>query len=301
MTVFTDDVCDILYEHDEYIRNGLNPLYLELHYILNYVLNVITCLGIWLYTKNVVILLVGFVVFDFIMTTINHYLFYVIWPKKFSSMTLEERKKYITNIKTKYLCEFEELSDASRYHTRSVYSDYMRWLESEEKRIASEEEAIKESLIKADTKTSKDYSDKIEYFNNLIVKLDYYIKLYKLNSLKSIKKSVVSLLDTLNKKPIGFTIISYSVYIYLDEIQTVLLQFESLDKEVRMSYYDRFSEVADLLSKSLEDLNTKILRMETKPIDLTLDVLLKELSVINETMEVEVEKKEEEDGCIKVD
>lgn len=299
MASYIKEVCDEIYNDDRY--NGLNPLYLELHYAINYILNLIVALSLLYFTKNIVVMLIGFVIFDFIMTTFNHYYFFVRWPKKLNSMSLEERKKYIDDVIKKYGDELEDLKYHDNYRVKTSIRYYCTWLESEKKKIESEEASIREALVKTDTTTSKDYSDKMEYFNNVILKLDYYYKVYKLKSLKSIKNSVSGLVETLTKKPVGFTLINYSVYIYLDEIQAVLLQLESLDKEIRISYFDRISEVSDLLSKSLEDLNMKILKMETKPIDLTLDVLYKELSMIqNDNMDEKVEK-EEEDGCIKVE
>ena len=67
MASYIKEVCDEIYNDDRY--NGLNPLYLELHYAINYILNLIVALSLWYFTKNIVVMLIGFVIFFFLLMT----------------------------------------------------------------------------------------------------------------------------------------------------------------------------------------------------------------------------------------
>lgn len=272
------NVCDIIYSDSRYQSIGLNPLVLLKHYKINYFLNCFVCFMLGYYVKNVTVIAFSFIVLDFFLITLDNYLFFVRWPNYYTSLSLDDKKKYFKSVREKYGMDISSLEEHDNYHVRCAFRNYASWVNNEESKILKQEKELKEAIIKSDTTTSKDYSDKLEYFKNLIERLSYYEKLYNLNSLKSIKKTLKKLLDTLQKKPVGFTLIGYKTYLYLDEVVSVLVRLESLDEITQQSYFDQLSKVADLFSKELADLNSKILRYETQPIDVSLSVLLKELS-----------------------
>ena len=96
--------------------------------------------------------------------------------------------------------------------------------------------------------------------------------------LSPILKSMNTLIATLDKKPMGYGLIPNTLYIYLDELQNILERLIGLEDEKRERYIKDIEKISTALSENIETLIDRITKLETEDIEVSITVLLNELT-----------------------
>ena len=81
----------------------------------------------------------------------------------------------------------------------------------------------------------------------------------------------------LEEKEIGFTIISSSFYIYLDELQGILEKFFTLNDKQRSEYIEKIQRLSKLIEDHINSVIKRIEKLEVEDLEVNIDVLLQEL------------------------
>ena len=83
--------------------------------------------------------------------------------------------------------------------------------------------------------------------------------------------------NVLEEKEVGFTIISSSFYIYLDELQGILEKFFSLNGEQKSEYIEKIEKLSKLIEEHINSVIKRIEKLEVEDLEVNIDVLLQEL------------------------
>jgi hypothetical protein len=260
---------------------------------LNIVINTIAlsaALIAFEYAKfNLVVFAALFILTDACLLLTDHLVFIVIPHWKTMHCSLKSAQKRLDRVVQKR----DDVTDAiSQYEQEHRYAyrdkDYQilldrkavmnRFIHDEEKWIDSELEKIKEQEIKTEKRQSKDYTDKKEYLDDIREKLDYYVHKQSVVILLPVLESVDLLLDTVSKKPIGYGLISSTLYIYLDELSSIVDKLIALDKGQQEEYVKDVTDIAIALSDNINTLIERIKNLETEDIEVGIAVLLRELT-----------------------
>ena len=244
---------------------------------LNIVFNVLALgITIAIFGFNLAAFAISFVLTDFILTILDNLIFIIIPRWRTMSSSIEASQKRIEAIKEKHdalydygFCSKQGKDDATIM---------ARFINEEQAWVDAHIEKIKEEKIKSDDKTSKDYSDKEEYFKVLFEKLTYFAKTYDIACLLPMIEQIKCLRDTLAKKPIGYTLIPGTLYAYLDELQNIVQKWIDLDNVQKEKYTKDISKISSALSENIKNLHERINRLETEDIEVGIAVLLKELT-----------------------
>ena len=81
----------------------------------------------------------------------------------------------------------------------------------------------------------------------------------------------------LEEKEIGFTIISSSFYIYLDELQGILEKFFTLNDKQKSEYIGKIERLSKLIEDHINSVINRIEKLEVEDLEVNIDVLLQEL------------------------
>ena len=117
----------------------------------------------------------------------------------------------------------------------------------------------------------------MKYFEDVRDRLKYFIDKQKVEYLKPVYKSIKKLIDILNEKEVGFTIISSSFYIYLDELQGILEKFFSLNDKQKSEYTKKIEKLSILIEDHINSLIKRIEKLDVEDLEVNIDVLLQEL------------------------
>ena len=291
-------------------KKVFSPITVEKHQKINICLNIVFCLFVLFLCDfkifenwNIVKIGIAFVIFDFVLGFIDNYIVNVRPYKqnaKLEDITLyqkyvEDLEKKVEELRKKKLDFAKENCSKCSYRYWNDYGNTYRcekslphqclifqeldWYESElkyHKRILDKKlEKIETEKVLSNEKVSSDYSDKLAYFKDMKLKFEHLSKKFK--GLSPVVKSLENLIILLETKPIGLTFVPNTIYIYLDELQTISTKLEGLDKEQQDRYVDKFGKVAKALSENIEDINRRIDNYETEDIEVGLNVLFSEL------------------------
>lgn len=293
-------------EKGNFITNNLSCSEIKKHKKYNDILNVIApilalvILDFDIFTSYKIIwLAIIYIVFDIFMIMLDNFLFNI-YPYK-QSIKLQDitkRQEYVQRLQIKFekiQKEFlsfrqRECSNCYHYLSRSKrcdsqnkcsiwkdYEFYQKKLDKEKKILEAEFEKIEQASIETNNKISNEYDNKLEYFKDLEKKYSFYAASKELDILLPIVKSLNELLEILNKKPNVIVLIPNNIYLYLDELQKVIIKLGSLNEEQKSRYYTMISEISKALGKNIEDLNRRIDKTETEDIEISLNVLYSEL------------------------
>lgn len=265
------------------------------NYIINFVVLAITYMA---FGFNILALAIAFVATDIMLTVIDNLVFVYLPRAKTMSASLKSSQKRVAKVIAKRdklqntIQDFKDKTCAnctSRYWREGCtdcyekeYSDLQlmnRFIDQEQKWIDSQLETIKENEIKEDVRQSKDFSSKTEYFINVRNKIAYFIKTYDVTFLNNVLSSIDELNKTLDKKPIGCTLIPGTMYAYLDELQNILSKWVDLDSAQKNMYEKDINRISEAISKFINSLNERIVRLETEDIEVGISVLLNELEL----------------------
>jgi hypothetical protein len=282
-------------EREEIARSVATPGTIRLAQTINTQINIwVPVIVFWFTNFNLMALAAAFIATDIVLCAYDHLRFVVIPHFQTMRMDLSDAQKRLERVKNQKLeldkeierFEEENCSYACRgrceYCTLRTLKDDRKFLtefiHSESEYIDQELQKVKEAEIQANNKQSRDYADKRDYFNAMRDKLTYFIGKHDMEFLAPVLMSVNSLLETLEKRPLGYEMVPNTIYIYLDELQKILTQISNYDEERRSRYEPDVDRIAKALSKNIEQLNDRIERTETADVEVSIAVLLKDLT-----------------------
>lgn len=245
---------------------------------------------------NLWIFVASFIVFDIILCTLDWLIFFAIPYRKTMNVTLDEAQKRLSAIEAKRDSLKQTMMDNARcdgechkcWRTRCNHFElsgmriYNAFIKDEKKYI--EEELKKLEAKKAEeevNKQSKDFTDKKEYLASASLRIKVLIENDNMDFLSQTYEAIEDLRGTLERKPIGYTMISDMLYIYMDELLKIVAQLKDLDSDQVEKYMPDVQKISKYLSQHVNEIEDRIIKLETDDIEVGIAVLLKELSPDN--------------------
>ena len=102
-----EEMCKSMWHSKKNKYKDFSPYLLRKHYNFSVLLNIFAFCLFWHFTKSYVALVIGAIIFDVLMITVDYLLFDVYYVKVKSNMTLDKQKKYIDYLHN----ELEKLDD----------------------------------------------------------------------------------------------------------------------------------------------------------------------------------------------
>lgn len=249
---------------------------------------------------DLIALAAGFIATDVVLCLIDNEVFVKSPYRKAKKMSLEDvesriekmklqrdaKKKEIAKLRSKYCNSCSSYSGWSRSECTDcetmscLCSDVAKlndFIASEENYLSNEKDKIREKEIENNNKKSADYQNKLKYFEDMKDRLKYFIDKQNVEYLKPVHKALKKLINILEEKEVGFTIISSSFYIYLDELQGILEKFFSLNGEQKSEYIDKIEKLSKLIEEHINSVIKRIEKLEVEDLEVNIDVLLQEL------------------------
>lgn len=262
---------------------------------INIIVPIITFL---IFDLNIIAFGISFILTDLILCFADQMIYVKIPYTRNQKMSLDDVQKRIDKLKKKkddLSAELEKFRDKEcrecRYYYYNSCTDCRSvkiavneirilndFIVQEEEYLKSELEKIKEKEIETNNKKSKDYSNKKQYLIDIRDKLKYYKSKKGMDFLAPTLKSVKTLISTLDKKPVGYNLISNTLYIYLDELQNILGRLETLEDSKREKYVADIEKISVALSENIDNLINRITKLETEDLEVSITVLLNELN-----------------------
>lgn len=275
---------------------------------LNIVMNVICAiLGyIFLFSNGHYFLFaLSFVLVDFLLTLLDSFVVVflpILSDKLFNKMSLSKRKKYITKLE-KQLQEQEKARDnyckncsGAGYNSNCRYScevqsglevikELRNKIQEQTKQVQSMEKQLEEEEKNASNKILDVHKEKLEYFKQTKQTLKTFSNKYTIESLVEVVGGLGRLIKALQKKPIGFDLISSKVYIYLNELLTIVTKIETLDEDKKDYYITQLEKLSNSLVTYINSWVERVDKFETQDLDISIDVLIQELNRENNERE----------------
>ena len=267
----------------------------RINWAINVIVPIITFL---IFDLNIIAFGISFIITDLVLCFADQMLYVTIPYKRNQNMSLDEVQKRLDKLKEKKEKLSNELDEfrakeckGCRYYyynscteCRSVkiavneLRTLSAFIEQEEEFLKKEFEKIKEKEVEGNNKKSKDYSDKKQYLIDIRDKLKYYKTKKDMEFLAPVLKSVKTLISTLDKKPMGYSLISNTLYIYLDELQSILEKIGTLEEVKKNKYISDIEKISIALSENIDSLINRITKLETEDLEVSITVLLNELN-----------------------
>lgn len=302
-------------ERKELAQKNCTPSFLSNISKANTALNIAIPLGIFaLCDFNLIALGVGFVATDAVLSMLDNLVFVVNPYKESKKMTIEKSEKRIEDLRKEIDEKEKKIESLRNKYCHSCY-DYRysrdsctacrtmarlisdvkqlkKFLADEEVYIEDEKKKAKETLVATSMGKSANYSDKMEYFELMLDKVEYFVDEKGFKFLNGLKKSMTILVSTLKNKEIGFTLIPNTLYIYLDELSKVMERYSTFENSNKETYKNDVKKVSSELSDLISRLVTRINNFEVEDFEVDISVLLQSLARANETEKESTEKSE---------
>ena len=285
-------ISDMISENEEFLLTALNVL-----------INIaIPAIIIYFFKFNLLAFAIGFILTDIVLNTIDWIFFIRIPYNKTMNSSLSYLQKRLEKINNK-IAQIDMELEAQRkklcngcgghrgtsfsYHcsdceyVENLLRERRRWNDiqnQESKYINKELEKIKQEKAQNDTRSSKDYTDKKEFLINSKEKFKFYKTNHDMSIVSPIIKSLKDLIKILEEKPIGYSMISAKTYLYIDETLKILEQLVNMDDDLKERYLDKISQISNELSRTVNELIERIERLEVEDIEVSMTVLLNELT-----------------------
>ena len=242
--------------------------------------------NLWVFTTS-------FIAFDIVSNIVDWCVFFVIPHWKTTHASLKTAQTRLDIYEKKRQKMFELITDQAgcsgncekcwrtycNYFERGGVQVYDRFIEDEKAYIESELKKLEVQKAELElNKQSKDFTDKKEYLSSASLRLKVLIENEGMDFLQSVYQSIDDLRDTLEKKPVGYTLISDMLYIYTDELLKIVAKLKNLDEEQVNKYMPDIQKIAKYLSRHVGEIEDRIIKLETDDIEVGIAVLLKELS-----------------------
>lgn len=271
---------------------------------INAGLNVIsTLITLAIFGFNLIALSISFVIADILLLCINHFVFIVLPQRLAKTADIDIVKKRITRAsneiaKTKDRIRRFKSSNCHDYpclgqmpHCYKCYKPLKQdidklqrfvqietaWIENETVRLAKQVEQQKQVKAQEVNPKTKDHTNKKDHLLNATNNLKIYRDNYHVKFTDNVIKSLDALITTLDKKQIGYELVSGSMYAYLDELVNILGKWIDLDTDQKARYEKDIVKITKSLNENINNLIEKIDRIQTEGIEVGIAVLLKEL------------------------
>lgn len=267
----------------------------------NTIVNIAVPAGIFVLCGfDLIALAAGFIATDVVLCLIDNEVFVRSPYRKAKKMSLEDvesriermklqreaKQKEISKLRSKYCNDCSSYSGWSRSECTScetmscLCSDVAKlndFINSEMSYLQSEKGKIRDKEIENNNKKSAEYQNKLKYFEDVRDRLKYFIDKKNVDFLKPVYDSIKRLICVLEEKEIGFTIISSSFYIYLDELQGILEKFFTLNDKQKSEYIGKIERLSKLIEDHINSVINRIEKLEVEDLEVNIDVLLQEL------------------------
>ena len=272
-------------EIEEYVEeHSLNETVdtVGLHTTISLILNIIAAIATYfIFGFNIIAFAIAFVITDIVLVNIGWFGFHLFPYIETKRLGVVGAQKRINKLKKQREILFKKEENCMDFNERRALINKIENIEEyisiEQKFIDKENTKSTKQKIKKDNKINKDFDDKIEYFEDYKTKLKFYIEEKGITELKPVRISVIKLTKTLQGRPIGVSMIPETIYIYLDELQTIAEKLTGLSENYTEKYSENIKRVSLLLQENITELIEKIDRCETNDIEIGLNVLLQEL------------------------
>lgn len=276
-------------EIEEYVEeHSLNETVdtVGLHTTISLILNIIAAIATYfIFGFNIIAFAIAFVITDIVLVNIGWFGFHLFPYIETKRLGVVGAQKRINKLKKQREILFKKEENCMDFNERRALINKIENIEEyisiEQKFIDKENTKSTKQKIKKDNKINKDFDDKIEYFEDYKTKLKFYIEEKGITELKPVRISVIKLTKTLQGRPIGVSMIPETIYIYLDELQTIAEKLTGLSENYTEKYSENIKRVSLLLQENITELIEKIDRCETNDIEIGLNVLLQELENSN--------------------
>lgn len=247
---------------------------------------------------NILFFALTFILCDIALTLVDTYLFSVT-PNRIANYNIEEMQEYVKKLEKKYNKYSSDFKNKSKdicrkcnlYHsydntcwggtdecmTYTMYAKYKSLYTNAKDRLDKMVEEKKKEIALKDDRKSVVYTNKIEYFQNLKIKIDVFMKEKDMKFLKTLSVELKELLGILEKKPYGASMISNSMYVYLDELVNVLNELSTLDSENKDEYLAKVEKITLALKNEIADVSRRISDSDEHSIDISIRTLMREL------------------------
>lgn len=269
--------------------------------IIDIAINVLTPLALLWVLKlnsisfNLLTFAIAFCVFDIVMCIVDHLVIVVIPRNKTLSISFTKAQERLDKMKEKknqldenYKKFRKDHKCDNCWHNCSSCYEYQKlknqinilktFIDEEEIYINSELDKIKEEEIRTDKRKSEDYENKRDFLKRTKEKLEYFVKTYKVHEVDIVITSIAKLDEVLEKKPMGQGLIDGTLYLYLDELQKILSEYVSLNDKQRNAYLADIKKLSMAFGQNLDRLTERIEKLETESMEVSIAVLMNELT-----------------------
>ena len=263
--------------------------YKKMNLIINIVVPIIICL---LTDCNLIAAGVSFVLTDIVLLAIDEYLLVIKPHEEILMQPLEETQtnlKKIIDLRDNSLAHdcssHKHLDDSNMCGLCQTLSSVDTYLEYETDWIENKLMPIKEKEFQEDNKNSQDYENKKEYWLMSKERLNYFASQYdEMDCLAEVSKSIDLLIEAVQDNENGFEMVPINLYLLMDELKKTLNKISVLKEGQKQTCIDDLQKVSSALSQHINDLVKRVEASETKDIEISLAVLLKELTKENMVM-----------------
>lgn len=288
-----------LEEREKIARIVLGPQTTKLLKISNWIVNIIIPIIVCYFTNcNLITVAISFVLTDILLCAIGDHMIIHKPHQEISEnllsctrRDLEMTKEKRDNLRDKMdafkrvnctskcqmdcdRCAAEDMKD--ELEALNTYIEFERdWVEM---KLAPMKEAEMAAVVAMEQKPTKELTEKIEYFTIFAEKIDYFVANHDFTFLRPVKDSVNRLITILKTKPDGYSLIPRTLYLYIDELQKVLGKLTGLQESQMDDYMEDLVKVSEALSKNVNDVIAKIEQIDAADIEVTLSVLINELT-----------------------
>ena len=269
--------------------------------IIDIAINVLTPLALLWVLKlnsisfNLLTFAIAFCVFDIVMCIVEHLVIVVIPRNKTLSISFTKAQERLDKMKEKknqldenYKKFRKDHKCDNCWHNCSSCYEYQKlknqinilktFIDEEEIYINSELDKIKEEEIRTDKRKSEDYENKRDFLKRTKEKLEYFVKTYKVHEVDIVITSIAKLDEVLEKKPMRQGLIDGTLYLYLDELQKILSEYVSLNDKQRNAYLADIKKLSMAFGQNLDRLTERIEKLETESMEVSIAVLMNELT-----------------------
>ena len=263
------------------------------HNTVNNIINfIIPAILFVVFKFSILKLVLAFIITDIILIFFNYIILHFIPYLKTKNLSINGVEKRIDKMVAQKEKLYEQLTYVSwnsdaHYILEKDIDKLINFIKIEKKYLKTENKKQKEKQITDDKRKEKDFENKVDYFKNYITRTEFYIADKDMSFLVPVKESLEKLINILEKRPIGLTMIPQTLYIYLSELNIIIEKVNNLGANHISIYSKDIENVSNGLHDNILDIVKKIEQYDTDDIEVGIAVLLQELNA---------DKKEEENN-----
>lgn len=223
-----------------------------------------------------------FFAFVFIVEHCLAYVYFYIVPKaRANSKDIHRIELYIQKLEDKqYRWDNKGGDSMWDYNTRYNVIDYLReWIKEERAYIDTLQKAPVKETVEDVESDVWDASEKIKVGKLMSYrnKISEYVTTHHMKFLSNTESALVSLIDIVHQKPIGIRLVSNNLFVYFDELFYILDKYKGFSDKNVSKYNTTIQQISNKLSENIRKIVYRIEKFETDDIEVSMNVLLKEL------------------------